>query len=150
MPHHSKINGFDEIVKPVFLPFCYGFAQISLLRRHRLATPGRHLQAMGFKALIDPTCRLPGIKPQNAVFRIVDSLGKMGDEPILPKFPFHRRVLDNLDLAQQRDAVAAQKIADASFRILPEMPGLGGVGPGGHPDRPDSCRLILEITQTRG
>ena len=98
---------------------------------------------MGFKTLIDPARRLPGIKPQNAVFRIVDALREVRDKPILPEFALHHRILDDLDLAQQRDAVAAQKIADAGFGILPEMPCLGGVGPGGHPDRPDSFRLDL-------
>ena len=98
---------------------------------------------MGFKALINPARRLQGVKAQNAVFRIARALGEMRNKPILPEFPLRRRVLDNLDLAQQSDAVAAQIIADTGFRILPEMRSLGGVGPCGHPDRPDSRRLDL-------
>ena len=35
----------------------------------------------------------------------------MRDKPILPKVPLDRRVMYDLDLAQQRDAVAAQIIA---------------------------------------
>jgi hypothetical protein len=67
----------------------------------------------------------------------------MRNKPILPKLLFDRRVMNNLNFAKQRDAVAARKIANAGFGILLKVSGLGGVGPGGHPYRPDSLRPDL-------
>ena len=143
MPHQGKSTGLTISSNPFFCFLLYFRPDNFIATPPPLATLDCQLQAMGFKALVDPARRLPGIKPQNAVFRVVNALREMRDEPILPECLLNRRVLDDLDLAQQRDAVAAQKIADAGFRILPEMPCLGGVSPGGHPDRPDSFRLDL-------
>ena len=58
------------------------------------------------------------IKLQNAVFRIGGALGKMGDEPVLPQLLPDHRIVDDCDIAQQRDAIAAGKIANAGFGIL--------------------------------
>ena len=98
---------------------------------------------MRLKTLIDPAGRLVRIKLQNAVFRIGGALGKMGDEPVLPQLLPDHRIVDDCDIAQQRDAIAAGKIANAGFGILLEVPRLGGVAAGRHPDRPDPLRLDL-------
>ena len=90
---------------------------------------------MRLKTLLDPAGRLIRVKLQNAVFRVSRALGEVGDEPVLPQFLPDRRIVDDRDASQQRDAVATSIIANAGFGVLLEVARLGGVAAGRHPDR---------------
>ena len=82
-----------------------------------------------------------GFKLQNAIFRVGGALREMGDEPVLPQLLPNRRIVDDRDVAEQRDAVAAGKIAHAGFGVLLEVTRLGGAAAGRHPDLPDPLGL---------
>ena len=69
--------------------------------------------------------------------------GEMGDEPVLPQFLPDRRIVDDRDVAEQRDAIATSIVADAGFGVLLEVARLGRVAAGRHPDRFDSVGLDL-------